>query len=185
MHERNVFFPFLLPVRFSVRCEAYVIQGIAQDKLFLPSQGMLSNENVTRWLAFRLESITEISLHYPLLHVFFTYHSLSVSRSSVFQKVGITRKLDWRVWIAARREIFTTSENLLLLAILRLEIFVPSPLGRKFNPAAFNPRNFLISDIYTRLFVDMERFESLHVSREQSATGYPVLRKESIEEFVS
>ena len=114
MHERNVFFPFLLPVRFSVRCEATptLFRESLRINFSFPPRECYRTKTLLDDSRFVSKSITEISLHYPLLHVFFTYHSLSVSRSSVFQKVGITRKLDWRVWIAARREIFTTSREL-------------------------------------------------------------------------
>lgn len=187
MHERNVFFPFLLPVRFSVRCEAYVIQGIAQDKLFLLSQGMRSIER-------KRSSMTRVSsrkyhrdfspLPSPPRFLYVSF-SLCLSFERIPEswnnaKVGLAR-LD----SGEARNFHHLARTCSSSPFFDSRSSVPSPLGRKFNPAAFNPRNFLISDIYTRLFVDMERFESLHVSREQSATGYPVLRKEGIEEFVS
>lgn len=153
---------------------------------FSPRECVLSNENVPRWLAFRLEKYHRDFSPLPspprFLYVSF---SLCLSFERIPEswnnaKVGLAR-LD----SGEARNFHHLARTCSSSPFFDSRSSVPSPLGRKFNPAAFNPRNFLISDIYTRLFVDMERFESLHVSREQSATGYPVLRKEGIEEFVS
>lgn len=165
-----------------MRSDAYVIQGIAQDKLFLLSQGMLSNENVTRVSSRKYHrDFSPLSSPPRFLYVSF---SLCLSFERIPEswnnaKVGLAR-LD----SGEARNFHHLARTCSSSPFFDSRSSVPSPLGRKFNPAAFNPRNFLISDIYTRLF-DMEKFESLHVSREQSATGYPVLRKEGIEEFVS
>lgn len=62
---------------------------------------------------------------------------------------------------------------------------VPSPLGRKFNPAAFNPRNFLISDIYTRLSICRRDLKVSTCLENNPRQVILFLKKEGIEEFVS
>lgn len=188
MHERNVFFPFLLPVRFSVRCEAtptlfreslrinfsFPPRECYRTKTFLDDSRFVSKVS-PRFLSITLSSTFPLYVSFSLC---LSFERIPESWNNA--KVGLAR-LD----SGEARNFHHLARTCSSSPFFDSRSSVPSPLGRKFNPAAFNPRNFLISDIYTRLFVDMERFESLHVSREQSATGYPIFRKKGIEEFIS